>query len=389
MRFAMVGCGYVADFYMMTLASHPELELAGVFDIDAARLEQFSSFYSVDRFDCIEAILNDPSIEMVVNLTNPARHYELSMLCLAAGKHVYSEKPLAMDLAQACTLVKEAQQRGLLISSAPSSLLGEAAQTLWKAIRDGYIGEPRLILANMEDDMPFRMGCHLWRNKSGAPWPYADEFEVGVVLEHAGYVLTWLVAFFGPIRTISGSSAVLYPDKMPGEAMTDPGPDFASATILFEGGQIARVSCSLIANEDRSMHIFGTKRTLVCEDLWSFRSPLYSWVVRPTLPNLARKVYNRIYSILEHRAPSLLKVKIARLKGTGAANLHHKSQMDFLAGPSDLADAIRSKRQPRLSPEFCLHVNEAALALSALGEEGSVYRMTTRCGPVAPMPWAT
>lgn len=389
MRFALIGCGYVADFYMLTLGSHPELELAGAFDIDGGRLERFTTFYSVNRFDSLDAILDDPSIELVVNLTNPARHYELSMLCLAAGKHVYSEKPLAMNLGQARELVEEAQRRGLLISSAPSSLLGEAAQTMWKAVRDGYIGEPRLILANMEDDMPFRMGCHLWRNKSGAPWPYADEFEVGVVLEHAGYVLTWLVAFFGPISTISGSSAVLYPDKMPGETLANPGPDFASATILFKGGQIARVSCSLIANEDRSMHIFGTARALVCDDLWSFRSPVYSWVVRPALPNLARKVYNRIYSILEHRAPSLLKVKIPHLGAGRTGNLHHKSQMDFLAGPSDLADAIRSNRQPRLSPEFCLHVNEAALALSELGEEGSVYRMTTSCGPVAPMPWAT
>ena len=388
MRCAFVGCGYVADFYMMTIASHPEFELVGAFDIDAARLARFTTFYNVPRIESFEAILSDSTIELVVNLTNPESHYAISMACLAAGKHVYCEKPLAMELEQARELVATAQRLGLSLSSAPSSLLGDAAQTVWKALREGHIGTPRMVFANLEDDMPFRMGCEMWRSKSGAPWPYRDEFEVGVVLEHAGYIITWLVAFFGPIITITGSSANLFADKMPDMAGLPMGPDFSVANLSFAGGVIARLSCTVIANEDRTLHIYGTKRTLVCDDFWSFHAPVYTWYLRPRLPNFWRKVHNRVHSLVERRFRGALKMRYPAVKGPTAKGMHHKSAMDFLRGPEDMIRAISEGRKPILAPDFCLHVNEAAIALSALSPEGSVYTMTTTCDPVQPMPWA-
>jgi predicted dehydrogenase len=388
MRIAIVGCGYVADFYIQTLPLHPEIELIGVYDIDTARLKQFADFYGVGlRYESFEQLIGDARVELVLNLTNPRSHFELSMACLGAGKHVYSEKPLAMELDQARALVAEAESRGLQINSAPCNLLGEAAQTMWKALREGYVGAPRLVYANMDDGMPFKLSCHLWRNRSGAPWPYVDEFEVGVVLEHAGYVLTWLVAMLGPIQSITGVSSNLYPDKSPGEPLKVLSPDAAVATLRFASGVIARVCCTIVADDDRSFHVYGTERVLMCDDVWRYGSPVYSWRPQPTLPNLARKIYNRLRKYVHHVYPKALTQVYPAVRKAKRHKHQGNSQMDFMRGPAELAASVREGRPSRLSPRFCLHVNEAVLAIAKAGE-GGVYQMTTTCDAVEPMPWA-
>src|SRR5215472_9266207 len=115
MRFAIVGCGFVADFYVQTLANHANLELSGVFDRDVDRLHRFSDFYGLRRYACIEDVLNDPGVQLIANLTNPGSHFAVSKAALEAGKHVYSEKPLAMSFDEARELVRMAGKKGLVI----------------------------------------------------------------------------------------------------------------------------------------------------------------------------------------------------------------------------------------------------------------------------------
>ena len=87
-----------------------------------------------------------------MNLTNPASHFEVSRACLEAGKHVYSEKPLATNMDDARALCALAESKGLMLASAPCSVLGEAAQTLWLALRRNEIGKVRLVYAELDDD---------------------------------------------------------------------------------------------------------------------------------------------------------------------------------------------------------------------------------------------
>ena len=101
MRVAIVGCGNVAPFYLKTLPLHPELEVMGVTDREEARSEKFSAYFSVPRYDSLEDLLEDRKVELVINLTNPRSHFSVSKACLEAGKHVYSEKPLAMSFSEA------------------------------------------------------------------------------------------------------------------------------------------------------------------------------------------------------------------------------------------------------------------------------------------------
>ena len=100
MKIAIIGCGYPADYYLQTLPLHPELELVGVYDKNADRQRQFVDCYKICGLNSLDEVLNGPA-EIVLNITNPGSHYAVSKACLEAGKHVYSEKPLAMSFHQA------------------------------------------------------------------------------------------------------------------------------------------------------------------------------------------------------------------------------------------------------------------------------------------------
>jgi predicted dehydrogenase len=137
---AIVGCGYVGSFYCSAIPQHPILRLAGVTDRNASRSAAYAAYYSVPKYESLDDVLNDGSVELVLNLTNPKSHFAVSQACLEAGKNVYSEKPLAMTFAEAQQLVKLAEEKGLYIASAPSRVLAETAQTVRKALREKAVG---------------------------------------------------------------------------------------------------------------------------------------------------------------------------------------------------------------------------------------------------------
>jgi predicted dehydrogenase len=137
MNIAVVGCGYVAEFYAKTLGNYPELRLTGAYDRNERNLQALCDRWSARRYASLEQLLEDPSVELVLNLTNPRSHYELTKRCIEADKHVYSEKPLAMDAASARELISLAKQINAYLASAPCSVLGETAQTVWKGLQRG------------------------------------------------------------------------------------------------------------------------------------------------------------------------------------------------------------------------------------------------------------
>src|SRR5262245_38608859 len=147
---AIVGCGSVAAYYFKTLAQHPILHLTGVSDSDDRRATAYSQYYGVPKYDSLDAVLRDPKVELVINLTNPRSHFAVSKTCLEAGKHVYSEKPLAMSFAEARELIRLADDLKLRIASAPSRILAETAQTMWKALREGVVGDIHAVYAEMD-----------------------------------------------------------------------------------------------------------------------------------------------------------------------------------------------------------------------------------------------
>jgi predicted dehydrogenase len=381
MRFAIVGCGYVADYYLATLPNHPALSLAGVFDRDPARAERFSARHGVRRYGSLDALLADPEVALLANLTNPRSHFEVSRAALEAGKHVYSEKPLAARLHEAERLVEMAESRSLLIASAPCTLLGETAQTLWKALRERRIGTPRLAYAEMDDGPIPLEDFHAWASASGVPWPAKDEFEVGCTLEHSGYVLTWLTAFFGPARTVTSSAHVLKPEKgVPLDVST---PDFTVATIVFASGVVSRLTCGIFASHDRRLRIYGDEGVLSTADTWDFGSPVY--LSRRTRLGLKAEKHPRLARWIGLGPRRLPLVRRPRFRWSGRPANH----IDFSRGIAELAAAATEGRPSRLPARWSLHVNELALAIQDPATYGSPRELRSTFEPLSHMPWAS
>jgi predicted dehydrogenase len=381
-RIAIVGCGYVADFYMMTLGNHASLVLAGVHDRDPERASHFARFHNTRDYGTLEALLGDPTVDLVVNLTNPRSHYEVSRAALEAGKHVYSEKPLATEWPQAVELVDLAEKRGLRISSAPCTVLGEAAQTVWRAVRERRIGDVRLVYAELDDGMVHLENRAGWKSASGIPWPSKDEFEIGCTLEHAGYYVTWLAAMFGPATSVTAFASAQLPDKGVPDLAPPDAPDFSVGCIQFASGVAARLTCSIIAAHDHSLRLFGDKGTLVVKEAWDFGSPVLLKKWTPFTFRAERRSPALAHLAVGPRQIPLVRAPRFRSKGKGA------NPIDFSRGVAELADAIREDRRCRLAPDFSLHVTEIALTLHAPTQMGSPRRMTTTFAPMDPMPWA-
>ena len=139
-RVAIVGCGNIANRYADRIKTYAACELVGFSDLDPARAKDFAAKYGGKAYGSLTELLADPSIELVVNLTIHFAHYEVIQQCLLAGKHVYTEKPLAVRYAEARELVELAAARKLRLGSAPITYMGEAQQTAWNVLRGGKAG---------------------------------------------------------------------------------------------------------------------------------------------------------------------------------------------------------------------------------------------------------
>ncbi len=360
---ALIGCGFVADLYMRSFALYPGIPIAGAHDRDVDRLAAFGAHWGVPQYPTIEALLQAlPPGAVVLNLTNPAEHLEVSQAILAAGHHVFSEKPMLLDLSEAQSLARTAQARGLHLATAPSSVLGEAAQTLGHALRSNVAGQPLLVHAALDDGFIAQAPTGDWRSESGAPWPARDEFDTGCTLEHAGYYLSWLIAHFGPVTRVASETANL---TGAGRA-----PDFATAVVTFRSGPVARLTTSIVASHDHRLRVFGETGVLAVNRAWDNAAPVRfhrRFVLRRRLIEapLGRRI--------RLRGPTHPKVR-----RFGAA------AMNFALGPVEMLEALDQGRVPRLAGDYALHLTEVTLAVARAGR----HQMTTTCAPMEPMPWA-
>jgi predicted dehydrogenase len=132
----------------------------------------------------------------------------------------------------------------------------------------------RLVFGNFDDGMIApALSPWNWRNASGIPWPAKDEFEVGCTYEHAGYLLTWLAAFFGPALAVTSFASCQIPDK--GIQVDCMAPDFTVGCIEYSEGVVARITCSLVAPKDRSLTIIGDQGILSVADVRDDLCPVY------------------------------------------------------------------------------------------------------------------
>ncbi len=369
---AIVGCGFVADLYMRSFAVHPDIHIVSVYDKSEKRLEAFSKHWGVDAAIDLDALFSSlPPDGLVLNLTNPSAHYQVNKAALEAGHHVFCEKPLATDLGHAQKLLALAQREGLQLGSAPSSVLGEAAQTLLYAIRSGRCGIPRLVYAELDDGFIPQAPIEDWRSESGAPWPYKDEFEVGCTLEHAGYYLSWMIAAFGPVVRMVAASAEVLPDKRGVNGTAD----FSCSILHFRDGITARLTCSIVAPHDHRLRVFTEKGVLAVKQAWDNAAPVRFF----KRLRIRRRLLESPYGKRIRMSSKTTHPKVGR-KGAAA--------MNFALGPDEMLDAILDNRPSRIAGEYALHLTEVTLAIHNAGMDGGAYVPQSQCELMEPMPWA-
>lgn len=375
---AVVGCGYVADMYRHCLAHHVGgLSLAGVYDRDPERLAAFARTWNDAPYASLDALLADPRVGVVLNLTDPENHAAVTAAAIAAGKHVYSEKPLGMTTAEATALRDAAAAAGVRLAAAPSNILGEQAQTLWRAVRDGSVGRVRLVYAELDDGMIHRSDYRRWLSRSGRRWPAEGEFETGCTYEHAGYVITLLVAMFGPVRRVSAHAALLVPDKGC-DRPVHPAPDFSCGCLEFDGGILARLTNSIVGPYDHRLRVVGDAGVLEVEEPWDFAAPV----------RLRRTATTRFERLIERRFPRRRGRVVPSARPVPFRGGRGRPTMDFMRGVREFADAVRADRPCRLGADLAVHVTEVTEMLQHPERFARPAVVASGVEPMRPMDWA-
>ena len=235
LRAAIVGCGNIAGPYARSIALHDELEFVGATDLDPARAGALIAEHGGRAFDTLHDLLAAPDVDLVVNLTVQHAHHEVTKQALEAGRHVYSEKPMALEPAQAHELVELAQAHGVRLACAPSTFLGDAQQTAGAIIASGRLGMVRAVYADVNWGR-----IETWHP---APIPF---YDVGVLVDVGVYPLTIATAFLGPAVAIEARGWDLLPERVTrdGEPYRIGSPDLILAAVELAGGAVVRLTAS-------------------------------------------------------------------------------------------------------------------------------------------------
>lgn len=351
----IVGCGNISATYFRNVALFPGLELRGAADVVSKAAELRAGEYNVPAYG-VDALLAAPGIDIVVNLTVPNAHFEVSMAALAAGKHVFTEKPLATSAEHGRMLVAEAARRGLGLASAPDTFLGAGGRLARRLIDAGDIGRPVA-------------GTAFIMSHGMEHWHPNPEFFFkpggGPVLDMGPYYVTALVNLLGPVaRVVSMASigeaerVVTAPGPHTGERITVETPTTVFAVLQFVGGAqvMLGMSWDVWAHGAAPIEIYGT--------LGSMRVPdpnTYGGVVQIT------------------RKDSEWESIPAEGDAFGAINWPFEGPMRManyrMLGVAELAASVRSGTPARVSAGLALHVLEVLEATLRAPETGGVIAL--------------
>ena len=344
-RIAIVGCGNISDTYFKNCLEFG-LDIAACTDMDMSRAEAKAAQFGVTARPLNE-VFADPSIELIVNLTPPNAHAEISRAALNAGKHVYSEKPLAINRKDGAQLLELAQRKGLRVGCAPDTFLGAGLQTCRKLIDDGLIGEPVAAVAFMAG-----RGMEMWH-------PNPDFFYqpgAGPMFDIGPYYLTTLVSMLGPVRRLTGSTRISFPERLitseplAGTKIKVNTPTHITGILDFVSGPVATVitSFDVWAANLPWVEIYGAEGSLSLPDPNTFGGPV------------------RIKSAKDEEWQEVLL-------------LNGRTEESRGLGVRDMAAAMHEGRSHRASAEMAFHVLDLMQSFEEASTSGRHIEIQSRC----------
>lgn len=352
-KVGVVGCGNISDTYFRNLPHFQGLTVTACADLDPARAEAKAAQYGLRALG-VEALLGDPDVDLVVNLTVPAAHAQVSLAALAAGKHVHSEKPLAIDRADGRRILELAQARRRRVGGAPDTFLGGGLQTCRQLIDSGAIGQPVACSAFMGSSGP-----DSWHPNPG----FFFQPGAGPLFDMGPYYLTALIHLLGPIRRVTGLARASFPERVAGHASIRGQripvaiPTHVIGALEFAQGLLGTVvtSFDVVGHQQPSIEIYGSEGTLSVPDPNTFGGPV---------------------RLLRRGHPDWEEVPL-----THGYTGNHRG-----LGAADLAAAERAGRPHRASGALAYHVLDLMHALLESAAAGRAVEVTSQCPQPAPLP---
>jgi predicted dehydrogenase len=350
-RVGVVGCGTVSTAYLTNLKASPHVDVVACADQMLETAREKATQFGVPIVCTTDQLLADPRVELVVNLTVPSAHAEINLAALGAGKHVYTEKPLATTTSDGLSVLEAAHASGLTLGCAPDTFLGAGIQTCLRLMEEGDVGDALAASAFM-----LNRGPENWHPNPS----FFYEPGGGPLLDVGPYYLTTLVCLLGPVRRVTGMARILYPERKPdrgpraGETFKVSTDTFIAALIEFETGSQATLITSFgISGHDLpNMQVYCTKGILAVPDPNTFGGPV------------------RVRSADEN----------STWQEVALQYVHTDSARNFRGlGVIEMAQALRAGEQPRASGELAYHVLDVLLSILESNASGRHEEVSSTC----------
>lgn len=357
---AIVGCGRIAQQYGKSLITQPAtVRLVGGYDVIAERMQEFAKEHGVKAYDSYEALLGDDNIQIVVNLTIQQEHATVTQLAFDAGKHVHSEKPLACSREDGKRLLQVADEKGLRLSCAPLTFLGEAQQTFIKAAQEGGIGKILVAYSEMNWGAPER--------RNPRPVPFLQK-GAGPLLDVGVYALTLLTTVLGPVKRVIGFAHIVQPERVirtgpdAGQHFLVDTPDQVVGGLEFECGTVGRITASFRDGQSRQAN--GTEFHGECGSLF---------LASNTGFNAAVERYD-----------------FESKQWTSVPHLKEPfNGIEWGRAVFDLVDSLRADSPQHCTGRQAYHVLDVCLSILESAEQDRSVEVTSWFDPPALMPWAS
>lgn len=352
-KVGLIGCGNISTAYLNIQKRFPILDFVACADLCLERAQKRAEEFEIPQACSVQEILSSHEIDIILNLTTPAAHTEVNLAALAAGKHVYTEKPLALNLDDSSTVLAEAEERDLRVGCAPDTFLGGAHQTARKLIDDGWIGKPVAATAFMT--------C-----RGHESWHPDPEFYYqaggGPMLDMGPYYLTALVNLLGGIKRICGiskksfSRRTITSQPKRGVEIDVEVDTHVAGTMEMHSGAIVTVvmSFDIVAANLPRIEVYGSEGTMSVPDPNGFGGEVF----------------------VQRMGTDKMSVPLT----------HGYAENSRSVGLADMAFAIQANRPHRASGQLANHVLEAMLAFMESSARESFISLQSNVERPAPLP---